>query len=149
VAARRWHRRQGCAPPPSAARLYLRSACSGWQAERGGRARSAAFLVQALLRYAAKNKCTPWTGYPVTLELNKTETCGEFFRNNAQWARKPDQLWFMKAIDGSTGRHINLMRRNDIEALHAAGDFACPMNGSIASLEVPGAPAASPLRVRG
>eukprot|EP00802_Teleaulax_amphioxeia_P010549 Tamp_10577.p1 GENE.Tamp_10577~~Tamp_10577.p1 ORF type:complete len:572 (-),score=93.23 Tamp_10577:141-1856(-) len=96
-----------------------------------------AFLVHALEAYQTENKCKAWNVAPPTIELNVTAKCEAFFQDNRKWAPTPETLWFMKAADGSTGRHISLMRRMDIERSSAAGQAACPVPGGIASLEVP------------
>jgi len=96
-----------------------------------------AFLVRALESYQAEHSCTAWSVAPPTIELNDTAKCEAFFTNNKAWAPRPDTLWFIKAADGSTGRHISLMRRSDIERTSESGQASCPLPGGIASLEVP------------
>ena len=70
--------------------------------------------------------------YPPTVELNETHTCFEFFYDNRQWAASPNSLWFMKAVKGSTGRHISLLRRHEIEAIAAKKDDLCPRETAVA-----------------
>lgn len=70
--------------------------------------------------------------YPPTVELNETHTCFEFFYDNRQWAASPNSLWFMKAVKGSTGRHISLLRRHEIEAISAKKDDMCPRETAVA-----------------
>eukprot|EP00961_Rhodomonas_salina_P216372 2922603-Rhodomonas_salina.4 len=58
---------------------------------------------------------------PPTLDLNTTQVCNEFFHHNDHWAEQPNSLWFMKAADGSTGRHVHLLQRKEVEEIAAAG----------------------------
>ncbi len=44
-------------------------------------------------------------------DLGNKGQCKDFFVSNGKWAASLDALWFIKAADGSTGRHISLMRR--------------------------------------
>lgn len=75
--------------------------------------------------------------YPPTIELNETHTCFEFFYDNRKWAASSSSLWFMKKVKGSTGRHISLLRRHEIEAMAAKKEDQCPRDTAVASLEVP------------
>jgi hypothetical protein len=115
------------------------------------------WLVEALHEYERAHGCEPYTVYPPTVELGDERECTDFFERNERWAKSADALWFIKASDGSTGRHISLMRRQDVE--HAAGKHKrqrseaslpgrgegkgqvahplCPLKGGVASLEVP------------
>ena len=56
--------------------------------------------------------------------------------HNDRWAPLSSTLWFIKAADGSTGRHISLVRRSDIQSAVALGHLSCPISGAVASLEV-------------
>ena len=62
--------------------------------------------------------------------------CSEFMTHNDRWAPLSSTLWFIKAADGSTGRHISLVRRSDIQSAVALGHLSCPISGAVASLEV-------------
>ena len=95
------------------------------------------YFVRALREYEDKFGCEPYQVYPPTIELNETHTCFEFFYDNRKWAPSPDSLWFMKKVKGSTGRHISLHRRREIEAVAAKKDDRCPRDTAVASLEVP------------
>eukprot|EP00961_Rhodomonas_salina_P148002 1992631-Rhodomonas_salina.1 len=117
-------------------------------------------LVKAMETYEKQNNCKPFQVIPLTLDLNQTDVCHEFFHRNAQWAEHPNSLWFMKATDGSTGRHVFLLQRKDVEVaassssqavsgrdltllcgagqrITAAGRADCPRNSTVASREVP------------
>lgn len=94
-------------------------------------------LVKAMETYEKQNNCKPFQVIPLTLDLNQTDVCHEFFHRNAQWAEHPNSLWFMKATDGSTGRHVFLLQRKDVERITAAGRADCPRNSTVASREVP------------
>ena len=93
-----------------------------------------AFFVHAMLDYERHLGCQANQVYPPTLLLNDTDVCISFFNNNSKWAPSPNSLWFMKKQKGSTGRHISLKRRREIE--QDATKVKCPQEGSIASLEV-------------
>jgi hypothetical protein len=94
------------------------------------------YFVEAMRKYENRHGCAPYQMYPPTLELNESRTCFDFFFDNSKWAASRDSLWFMKSARGSTGRHISLLRRHEIEAIAAKREDGCPREGSVASLEV-------------
>lgn len=87
-------------------------------------------LARALLRYTKRNQCRP-AGFPTTVLLGDKADCEAFFRSNEG---KPDSLWFVKASNGSLGRHIRLLRGKDISAMgfKSNGSFLCPMSNRVA-----------------
>eukprot|EP00277_Geminigera_cryophila_P047990 CAMPEP_0173072490 /NCGR_PEP_ID=MMETSP1102-20130122/9851_1 /TAXON_ID=49646 /ORGANISM="Geminigera sp., Strain Caron Lab Isolate" /LENGTH=279 /DNA_ID=CAMNT_0013941175 /DNA_START=235 /DNA_END=1070 /DNA_ORIENTATION=- len=95
------------------------------------------YFVRALREYEDRFGCEPHQVYPATIELNATNMCFEFFYDNRKWAVSPNSLWFMKAAKGSTGRHITLLRRHEIETIAAKKEDMCPRDTAVASLEVP------------
>jgi hypothetical protein len=97
------------------------------------------WFLEALHSYESKHGCIAYSVYPPTVELSDAKDCTDFFNNNGKWAATSDALWFIKASDGSTGRHISLMRRRDIErsGVRESMSKECPLKGGIASLEVP------------
>ena len=100
-----------------------------------------AYFVRALEQFERTRGCARYQVYPPTIDLNNSLLCASFYSNNSRWAPSSSSLWFMKKERGSTGRHVRLKRRSDIER-EAAGALAGCNNGthragSIASLEVP------------
>ena len=100
-----------------------------------------AYFVRALEQFERTRGCARYQVYPPTIDLNDSSLCASFYSNNSRWAPSPSSLWFMKKERGSTGRHVRLKRRSDVER-EAAGALAGCNNGthragSIASLEVP------------
>lgn len=87
-------------------------------------------LALSLLRYTQRHQCRP-AGFPTSVLLGKKASCEAFFRENHRWA-EPDSLWFVKAANGSLGRHIRLLRGRDVRALAANGSFSCPMHNRVA-----------------
>ena len=108
-----------------------------WISRLGAGIDNKTWFLDALHAYENKHQCVPYSIYPPTVELSDGKDCVEFFTNNSKWARSREALWFIKASDGSTGRHISLMRRRDIERSKARMSNECPLKGGIASLEVP------------
>jgi len=96
-----------------------------------------AFFIHALQHYETHLKCKPNQMWPPTLELNNSANCKAFYYENSRFAPAPNSLWFLKGEKGSTGRHITLARRHEIETDAARGLDGCPRSGAIASLEVP------------
>lgn len=69
--------------------------------------------------------------------LDDQATCTFFSRNNSQLAPHPASLWFIKATNGSLGRHVRIWTREEIEEKQASGAFECPLPNTVASLQIP------------
>eukprot|EP00960_Hanusia_phi_P066463 766404-Hanusia_phi.AAC.1 len=87
-------------------------------------------------QYEEENKCKPFQSYPVTLDLNDTKTCQLFFYNNGLYAEHNEDVWFLKASNGSTGRHIHIRTKYQIEQLSKENRSLCPRPDTLASLSV-------------
>uniref|UniRef100_A0A7S4UKL5 Uncharacterized protein n=1 Tax=Guillardia theta TaxID=55529 RepID=A0A7S4UKL5_GUITH len=93
-------------------------------------------FLERMQQYEEKYNCRPFQSYPVTLDLNDSRNCQRFLYRNDLFARNDSDLWFLKASNGSTGRHIHLRTRYQIDQLARENKNLCPRPGTVASLSV-------------